>query len=113
MIKAPLRTPWNDKLRTSTLKTIRGRGVLAVLTWNTLIPFMMGLMALIILLKNKQWLLVALLCMVLIKIPIVFVTASAPYLMYYLSVCLVSTFFFVTIAVKIYEIKKTGGFSNV
>ncbi len=113
LIKAPLRTPWNDKLRTSTLKTIRGRGVLAVLTWNTLIPFMMGLMALIILFKKKQWLLVALLCMVLIKIPIVFITASAPYLMYYLSVCLVSTFFFVTIAVKIYEIKKTGGFSNV
>lgn len=113
MIKAPLRMPWNDKLRTSTLKTIRGRGYLAVLTWNTVIPFLMGLASLIMMLKSRQWFLVSLLCMVLIKVPIVFITASAPYLMYYLSVCLVSSFFFVAIAVKTYESKRARVLYNV
>lgn len=58
--------------------------------WNLFIPFTLIVISLIYKLMEKDWFMVFLIFAVVARIPLVFVTAPAPYFMYYLSTYLCS-----------------------
>lgn len=62
--------------------------------WNLFIPFTLILICLIYKLIKKDWFMVFLILAIVMRIPIVFITAPAPYFMYYLSAYLCSYIIF-------------------
>ena len=83
--------PINLNLRNNVISFLNGIDVNGNLTiihnvfWNLFIPFTLILICLVYKLIKKDWFMVFLILAVCTRIPLIFVTAPAPYFMYYLS----------------------------
>ena len=99
--------PINVELRNNVIFFLNGSDADNNLTiihnifWNFFIPFTLILICLIYKLIKKDWFMVMLILTVIARIPIVFVTAPAPYFMYYLSAYLCT---YILSAIVIFEI---------
>ena len=88
--------PLNLELREAVLRFLCGSNsenkltIIHNLFWNFFIPFILILFSLIYKLIKKDWFMVFLILAVIARIPIIFLTAPAPYFMYYLSAYLCS-----------------------
>lgn len=88
--------PLNLELRETVIRFLCGSNSENKLTiihnifWNLFIPFILILFSLIYKLIKKEWFMVFLILAVIARIPIIFLTAPAPYFMYYLSTYLCS-----------------------
>jgi|GEM_PF-3585866 len=95
-IDSKLNEPTNRNLRKKMLRIIGGinnRGRITVLYrifWNLFIPFILIAFCLLYKLYKKDWFTVFIILGVVGRIPLIFVTSSAPYLMYYLPAYLMS-----------------------
>ena len=97
-IRSHFKQPINMQIRNETMKffdSIDDTGRVTptyIITWNLLIPLFLIFICLIYKLYKKDWFMVLIILTVLARVPIVFVTSSISYLMYYLSVYLLLYF---------------------
>lgn len=88
--------PLNLELRETVIRFLSGINsgnkltIIHNIFWNLFIPFTLILLSLIYKLIKKDWFMVVLILAVIARIPIIFITAPAPYFMYYLSTYLCS-----------------------
>jgi len=71
--------------------------------WNLFIPLSLVILCLIYKLIKREWFIVILVVTVLFRVLLVFLTSPSPYIMYYLSVYLISYFMSVMIIVQIFN----------
>ena len=69
--------------------------------WNAIIPIISMLICLIYMIFLKKWYIVCLILTILGRIPLIFITACAPYIMYYLSVYLLAYFITAIVIIQI------------
>ena len=95
--------PLNEQLRDHTIRLIAcidEEGKTSVgfhVIWNLLIPIGTSVIGLILCACKKKWSYCMLLLCVLARVPLVILTACAPYFMYYVSAYLVSYFLTITV----------------
>lgn len=118
-IKSRYKKPINSKLRNSLIMLLGGIDreynitILHRLFWNCIIPFILIIFSLIYRLIKKDWYMSVLILLVMARVPLLFVTAPAPYFMYYLSVYLCSYILsFITIFEIISKSKKQQSSKN-
>lgn len=89
-IDSIFKKPINRKLRTAVTRIIAGinsRGRVTILYrifWNFFIPLILVMICFIYKILKRDWFIAAVILLVLCRTALVFVTSSAPYLMYYI-----------------------------
>lgn len=104
---AKYKQPINSNVRNAVIRFLNGTDsndkltIIHNICWNFFIPFILILICLIYKLFKKDWFMVFIILAIVARIPLVFVTAPAPYFMYYLSTYLCS---YIISAIVIFEI---------
>ena len=97
-LKSPLKYPFNSSLRNTTIKILSSFDKNNKVTpfyyifWNLFIPIILLLVCLILNLIQKKWSMSFIILTLFARLPILFITASVPYFMYYLSFYLCAYF---------------------
>ena len=89
-IDSPMKLPINMQLRDIMFRIIGCMNLdgtvnpMYYIFWNLWIPIVLGILGLILTVVYKEWEVCIAICVVALRIPLVFVASSAPYVMYYL-----------------------------
>ncbi len=100
-VSVPLKEPLSQSLRNRVIRLLQGadergvEGMLYILCWNMFYPLILGVFALYYAIRNRDLTAVVVLLSVFARFAVVFATAIAPYIMYYLSVYLIADVMFV------------------
>ena len=103
-IDSMFKKPINRKLRIDVIRIIGGINSKARVTilyrifWNLFIPLILVIFCFIYKIFKRDWFMVAVILTILARVALIFITSSAPYLMYYLpaymSAYIISFFIF-------------------
>lgn len=111
-INSMLKMPFNKELRSTIIRCLANKDTdnkvtfLYYFNWNLLIPLTLLLVSIIVLLIKKEWVLTFLGLTIIGRVALIFLTSSAPYFMYYISVYLVGYVFSISIFCKLFYDRK-------